>query len=35
MLHVKPCENIVKTTGAGDTLTGTLVSMLSRGKTMK
>lgn len=32
MFAVKKCEKVVKTTGAGDTLTGSLVSMMLRGK---
>jgi sugar/nucleoside kinase (ribokinase family) len=32
MVPVTRCRKIVKSTGAGDTLTGALVSMLLRGK---
>lgn len=35
MVAVKKCEKVVKTTGAGDTLTGSLVSMMLRGKTVQ
>jgi len=35
MVPVKKCEKVVKTTGAGDTLTGSLVSMMLRGKTVQ
>jgi len=35
MVPVKKCEKIVKSTGAGDTLTGALVSMLLRGKSVQ
>lgn len=35
MVPVKKCSKVVKTTGAGDTLTGTMVSMLLRGETVQ
>ena len=35
MMPVPACGKIIKTTGAGDTLTGTLASMLCRGKPIR
>lgn len=35
MIPVKKCYKVVKTTGAGDTLTGSLVSLMLRGKTVQ
>jgi sugar/nucleoside kinase (ribokinase family) len=35
MVPVKKSDKVVKTTGAGDTLTGSLVSMLLRGKNVQ
>jgi sugar/nucleoside kinase (ribokinase family) len=35
MMTVPACGKIIKTTGAGDTLTGTLASMLCRGKPIR